>query len=165
VKIWKVILATLIIFGAGVVTGGLLVSHIDQVNRIKSKSAKPTPVPGMAANPWNQRSRDLLKRMDRELNLTPDQREHIEKIINESQERTKALWKPIAPQMNKEMVKVREEIREQLTPEQLKKFDELSKPRQQLKKAEDHRHSTTNSPSAEAPAATTMPTNAASTNP
>jgi Spy/CpxP family protein refolding chaperone len=159
VKIWKVILATLVIFGAGVVTGGLLVSHVDRVNRVKPKSGKPAPTPSPAVNPWNQRSRDLLKRMERELNLTPEQREHIEKIIAESQERTKALWRPIAPQMNKEMLKVREEIREQLTPEQLKKFDDLSKPRQQLKKSDDHRHSTTDSPSLEAPGTNTVSTN------
>src|SRR4051812_4691261 len=126
VKIWKVILATLVIFGAGVITGGLLVNH---VVKIKKTANKPAP-PLQALTPWQQRSRDLLHRMERELDLTPEQRQHVEKIIMESQERTRSLWKPIAPQMNREMVRVREEMREELTPEQRKRFDELLKPRQ-----------------------------------
>jgi len=67
--------------------------------------------------------------MDRELALTREQRERIEKIIAESQDRTRSLWKPIAPQMGKEMQSVRESIRGELTPEQQRKFDELIRPR------------------------------------
>jgi Spy/CpxP family protein refolding chaperone len=126
VKIWKVIVATLVIFGAGVITGGLLVNHVVKIKKATSKPAAAFQV----TTPWQQRNRDLLHRMERELDLTPPQRQRVEQIITDSQERTRALWKPIAPQMNKEMVRVREDIREELTPEQRKKFDELLKPRQ-----------------------------------
>jgi Spy/CpxP family protein refolding chaperone len=124
VNSWKVILATLIIYGAGVVTGGLLVSHVVQL-KARTNPKQPTV---QALTPWQVRNKDLLHRMERELDLTLPQREHVEKIIIESQERTKAVWKPIVPQMNREMQNVREQIREELTPEQQKKFDELLKP-------------------------------------
>ncbi len=122
---WKVILATLVIFGAGVVTGGLLVSYAVHANQIAPKQVYAQPV----LNPWQLRSRDLLRRMDRELDLTPEQRKHIGEIIADSQERTKALWKPIAGPMNKEMQRLMGEIRDQLSPDQRQKFNELAKPR------------------------------------
>lgn len=121
---WKVILATLIIYGAGVVTGGLLVSH---AVRVKAHSTPKQPTV-QAITPWQMRSKELLHRMERELNLTPQQREHVEQIILDSQERTKSVWKPIVPQMNREMQTVRDQIRGELTADQQKKFDELLKP-------------------------------------
>jgi len=141
VNAWKVILSTLVIFIAGVVTGGLLVtfssSMVFQALRNQPKppnSANPNPNSNANAaaiqnNPFFARNRDLLRRMDRELELTPEQHQHIETIMADFQERTKTLWKPIAPQMNKEMQLVRNEIRDQLTPEQKKKYDGFKQPR------------------------------------
>lgn len=126
---WKVILATLVIFGAGVVTGGLLVSYTVHSNLVVTA---PRPISGatvQGTNPWMQRARDLLRRMDRELDLTPEQHQRIEKLIAESAERTRALWKPIAPQMNKEMQMLHRDIRDELNSDQRSKFDELFKQR------------------------------------
>jgi Spy/CpxP family protein refolding chaperone len=128
VNTWKVILATLVIFGTGVVTGGLLVSYAVHTNVVLTPT-KPTPMTGQGTNPWLQRARELLRRMDRELDLTPEQHQRIEKLIAESAERTKTLWKPIAPQMNKEMQLLHRDIRDELTPEQRPRFDEIFKPR------------------------------------
>lgn len=150
---WKVILATLVIFGAGVVTGGLLVSYAVHANQNPPKQVYAQP----ALNPWQMRSRDLLRRMERELDLTPGQRKHIEKIIADSQERTKALWKPIAGPMNKEMQRLLGEIRDELSPEQRQKFNELAKPGQGPK-----RRLSTNSFSAgmtNSPATNALPAN------
>ncbi|HZQ48050.1 MAG TPA: hypothetical protein VFC07_13620 [Verrucomicrobiae bacterium] len=135
---WKVILATLVIFGAGVITGGLLVSYAVHANQNPPRQIIAQP----ALNPWQVRSRDLLRRMDRELDLTPEQRKHIEKIIADSQERTKALWKPIAGPMNKEMQRLFGEIRNELSPDQQHKFNELAKPGPGL----NRRHLSTNPP-------------------
>jgi Spy/CpxP family protein refolding chaperone len=135
VNAWKVIVSTLVIFIAGAVTGGLLVTNAGRVWH-------NNPNPAQYANPWQVRNKDLLRRMDRELDLTPDQHHHIETIISTSQERTKDLWKPIAPQMNREMQFVRKEIREELTPEQRTKFDTLLKPRALN---QERRHALTNS--------------------
>ena len=119
---WKIILATLVIFGAGVVTGGLVVRHALQANSANTATAN-------SATPWQAQNRDLLRRMDRELHLTLEQHARIEKIIGESQDRTRSLWKPITPQMAAEMQTVRDGIREELQPGQRKKFDELMKAR------------------------------------
>jgi hypothetical protein len=135
VNSWKVILATLVIFGAGVVTGGLLVNYAVRSN----VAANPAPI--VAANPqqrpfgipaltpWQLRNRDLVRKMERDLGLTPEQRDKIGKIISDSQERTRALWKPIAPQMNRELQHVHALIRDELTADQQTKFDEMTKPR------------------------------------
>jgi hypothetical protein len=128
VNAWKVILSTLVIFIAGVVTGGLLVTYALQVKQNRPKP--PNSASFQGANPWAIRNRELLRRMDRELELTPEQHAHIETIIATSEERTRYLWKPILPQMNKEMQLVRGEIRDQLNPDQQKKFDGLAKMRQ-----------------------------------
>lgn len=121
---------------------------------VRLNPSQPKPANVQAVNPWQLRNKELLRRMDRELALTPEQHDHIEKIIANSQERTKALWKPIAPQMNREMQSVCEEIREELTPEQRKKFQTFSKARA------NHaaHHGSTNAPPAEG-------TNFISTNP
>ena len=132
---WKVILATLVIFGTGVVTGGLLVSYAVHAP-IVVPHPNPTPAPPQqtaGATPWLQRARELLRRMDRDLELTPEQHKRMEKLITESADRTKELWKPIAPLMNKEMLKLHREMREELNVDQRKKFDEISKPRIGLK--------------------------------
>jgi len=75
------------------------------------------------------RRMDFVLSVHRELKLTPEQRERIEKIVCAGQEQTKALWESIAPQMRKEVQDVREKIREELTPEQEARFEELLKQR------------------------------------
>jgi Spy/CpxP family protein refolding chaperone len=67
--------------------------------------------------------------MVRELYLTPEQRERIEKTLRESHDRTRKLWETIAPQAQAEQKRVRDEIRDILTPEQQAKFDESPKMR------------------------------------
>jgi Spy/CpxP family protein refolding chaperone len=164
VNSWKVILATLVIFGAGVVTGGLLVSYAVRANT----SAQPRPQPQFASQgqaqgltPWQIRNRELVRRMDRELDLTSAQRDRIEKIIADSQERTKGLWKPIVPQMAREMQHVNAQIRDELTSDQQKKFDDIFKQRP-LRKNEDlnrpgNQRRMTNVPSPEVPAGAPAP--------
>jgi hypothetical protein len=61
--------------------------------------------------------------MQRELYLSAEQREKVEKTLRESHERTRKLWESIAPQAQAEQKRVREEIRGILTPDQQAKFD------------------------------------------
>src|SRR5207247_7485299 len=58
----------------------------------------------------------------------PEQRQQIDQIVRDSQQRTKNLWDSIAGKLQEEPRKVRELINEQLTPEQRKKFEALNKP-------------------------------------
>ena len=130
---WKVILATMIIFGCGVVTGGLLVKvRIAHPRAIKLESRTPSPnrnaaVATPGAPPWQLQRKEFLDKMDRQLELTPDQRQRIDKVMHDSLDRTRPLWQQIAPQMRDEMRRVREDIRNELTPEQQKKFNDLLK--------------------------------------
>jgi len=155
VNTWRVILATLLIFGAGVVTGGLLVSHT-----IRTTQSRPRSFNGQLLTPWHFQTRELLRRMGRDLDLTPEQRQHIEKIIADSQERTKAIWKPISQSMGREIQRVHGEIRDQLTPGQQQKYDVLIKQRSG-RRTEERRRSSSPNPATNA---ITLSTNSVSTN-
>lgn len=127
---WKVILATMVIFGCGVVTGGLLMKaglpHVVAPEVVQQSPAKP----GGNSPPLIQiQQPSFLKRMDRQLDLTGEQHDKIVKIMIDSQERTRPLWKMIAPSLRDEMKRVRGEISAVLNPQQKREFDELLKPR------------------------------------
>jgi Spy/CpxP family protein refolding chaperone len=130
VNSWKVILATIVIFGTGVMTGGLLVNHVDHShprNFRRMEAALPATNSVPQTNGQNQAAskpsrlpeilnKQFLQRLDAELHLTPDQHDAIQKIITDGQNL-----------MHKTMLDARLEIREQLTPEQRSQFDELVK--------------------------------------
>jgi Spy/CpxP family protein refolding chaperone len=131
---WKVIptivLATVLIFGAGVFTGGMLVNHVKQSRPKVAKKVASVPavtnvaVVALPTNSPNVKqpkppeilSKDFLQRLEKELHLNAVQHESVRKIINEGQD-----------QMRRTLQVARLEIREVLDPEQLKQFDELMK--------------------------------------
>ena len=149
---WKVIFATIVIFGTGVFAGALLVPHG------RSGLSVATPVTAAQNSGSAQRSegspratnrvfnpagplmpamrKDFLKNLDAELQLSAEQRERIEKILAGGQERTKALWDRIAPDVQKEWCQVKEHIRAELTDEQKKIFEDCMK---RPKKPEDRK--------------------------
>jgi len=140
VNFWKIILATLVIFVAGVLTGGLLVTYSDRVLRHAHRDgprrfAATPPAPGTPRElrspiPQNFLMRtNLLERLDHELKLGPAQREHIEKIIHEGQERIKELSQRIQPQVREELAQTRERINTELSPDQQVRFEGLIKHR------------------------------------
>lgn len=67
--------------------------------------------------------------MQKELDLTPAQREHIELYLRESQDQTKQLWDSIAPRASDVHRKLRERIRAELTEDQQKRYEEVFKSR------------------------------------
>ena len=107
---WKVILATIVIFAAGALTGAIVVRH----------SAHARQGPGGIRL-------EFLRRMARDLDLTAEQRERIDKILKESQEQTRRIMEPVAPSLNAELQRTKEEFRKVLTPEQQARFDQLLK--------------------------------------
>lgn len=129
---WRVILATVVIFGAGVLTGAA-VANINQKQRPKpAPAAARGPLPPFPFN--TVQKRDYLGKLDRQLELTQEQYESIEEILLQGNERIRTVWDPIAPKMREELRKMRERIRAELTPEQLKKFEhENPKTRKALK--------------------------------
>lgn len=121
---WKVIFATAVIFGAGVLTGGLLVNYVQHSAYVQrhQKPAKVHPETNARALPNNRPhlpanlSKQFLAKLDDALKLKPKQRESIRKIIGEGQGRVCRVIQDS-----------RIEIRKVLTPEQRKEFDELIK--------------------------------------
>ena len=127
---WKVILATMVIFGTGVVTGGLLVGH-EGHNRHghPPRSANANRQAQQPSSPGGFRL-DLLRRWESELSLTAEQKERIDAIIRQGQERTRKLMEPVRPQLQEEVRKAKAAFRDALTPEQQTRFDELLKQEQ-----------------------------------
>jgi hypothetical protein len=143
VNTWKGILAIVVIYGAGVITGGLVVNHSE---RVKERHGRKSP--GSSLPAWHPQRNDFLEpaprgvqpildgrrmafvlRVHEELKVTPEQLGRIEKIVREGQERTKAQWEKVTPGLRKEMQDVKDKIRAELTPEQWTQFEELLKQR------------------------------------
>ena len=125
VNAWKPILAALVIFAAGVLTGGLTVG-------LRRPAVGPRwPASGQGlVRPWpaqrlGAQQGELFRRMEKHLDLTAEQRPRIEAIVKESQERIRTLAEDVAPQTRGELRRMRERIREELTPEQQRKFEKL----------------------------------------
>ena len=120
-KVWKIILATLVIFAAGAVTGALF-----------TRNTRPAPAVTDQRDPLlfpiHVQDRFLV-RMDKELDLTPEQRARIEKIFSESRERMKIMFDLIGPELKIELRVVHERVRTELNPEQREKFETLLKQR------------------------------------
>jgi hypothetical protein len=124
---WKVILATAVIFGAGVVTGGLLVNYVQQHGAKGTRSKSPSTTARLNVLPPGSEdvklsktpeilSKQFLQQLDETLRLTSEQRAFIQKAINERQN-----------QIRRTLQDARLEIREVLTPGQMVQFDELVK--------------------------------------
>jgi len=139
VNTWKTILATLVIFGAGVATG-VLIAKRTQVELLERqpgvvRSTYPGLQPRTVSHVTNHVNtgsiaglrKDFLKSLDCEVGLTAQQREKIEKILADGQECTKQIWDKIAPQVHSEWKCVKENIRAELTDEQKTRFDEFMK--------------------------------------
>ncbi len=130
---WKVIFATAVIFGAGVITGGLLVNYVQHskfkpakrfqvsaTNTVLNQVFQPQASTNISAakpqRPADILSKDFLQRLTVELHLSEAQREAVQKIINEGQSL-----------IRKTIQDARLEIRDVLTLEQRAQFDELVK--------------------------------------
>jgi hypothetical protein len=130
VNTWKVILATMVIFGTGVVTGGLVVRHAVHGRDRRLQHPASAVHPAQLA-PAGVMRIEFLRRIEQELALTPEQHESIDKVLKEGQERMKKLMETVEPRRREEFKKTVEEVRAVLTLEQGKRFDELVKQQQQ----------------------------------
>jgi hypothetical protein len=155
VNSWKVILATIVIFGAGVITGGLLVDHVTHPWSFH-RPFTPRP-PEQPAMPPQLRpdflNKQFVQQLNDQLHLTKEQREKIQKIIGEGQQSTHDLWKLVGPQFQLVWRDTRLQIREVLTPEQRKEFEMLMRQQHPMR----HPPATNAPPEAPAPTATNGP--------
>jgi Spy/CpxP family protein refolding chaperone len=119
VSTWKVILATMVIFACGVIMGSMITRTMTAKSGQHPPNAAPIPARGAVLQ--------MQKVLDKQFDLTAEQRAQIDNIMKASQQRTQPLWDKIAPQMNDEIKRVRTEIREILTPDQWNQFTDLMK--------------------------------------
>lgn len=134
-KIWKIILATVVIFAAGAFAGGLFV-----------KSRIPTAVPAKPPVPPILSQERFQARLKKELALEGEQTNRIDKIFSESNARIKILWGLLGPEMERERKEVYEAIRAELNPTQREKFEELLKQRPRRGDGSSRRLHGTNQP-------------------
>jgi hypothetical protein len=149
---WKVILATMVIFGTGVITGALVVRYSTGLYGLQPQRP-PLAGHSQFGSPGGMRL-EFLRRVQRDLDLTLDQREQIDKLLKQSQERTRKIMEPVSPQLRQELLQTKAEFRAVLTPAQQVRFDELIKLQQRFKEhrptARSEQESHTNSPSTNA---------------
>ena len=139
---WKVIVATVVIFGAGVFTGGLLVNQVQHShpkgNHRPPQNADAHPPDDHSQQPPHPdnmprpRPPEILgdkfvQQLTDALQLTDDQRDSVKKIIADGQERNHAIWTNNSAQMRAVMQDVRRRVREVLTDDQKKQFEDLMK--------------------------------------
>ena len=129
---WKVILATMVIFGAGVITGALVVRYTAGLYNSRPQRSGFGTRTAEFGSPGGMRL-EFLRRMQRDLDLTPDQRDRIDKVLKQSQERSRKIMQPVAPQLHQELEQAKAEFREILTPAQQAHFDELLKLQQRFR--------------------------------
>lgn len=121
VRILQAVLAAMVLFGAGFVTGQVSLKAYQQ------RQSRPTPSSTVqkGPTPWLSQRAELVRRMEREFGLSAGQKQQIDSILDDSRDRLRRMWEPIAPQWNAETGQTQARIREILTPEQRLKFEEL----------------------------------------
>jgi hypothetical protein len=123
VNTWKVILATMVIFGSGVITGGLLVRQSQRVRPPQNPGwNRPVPAPNPTAGGMRL---EFLRRAQRELKLSPDQHQRIDTVLRQSQERIRNVMEPVQSPLREELQHAREQVRNILEPRQRARFDEI----------------------------------------
>ena len=125
---WRVILATIVIFLAGAAAGGVVVRTYAPRIVKWTEISPPLPI-------GKHRLEEYLAKLDRELQLTPEQRQKVAAILAASQTRMKELWEPVEPRVKEEYRRTRREISEVLTPEQQAKMKQWRKDKENKDKS------------------------------
>jgi hypothetical protein len=129
VNAWKPILAAVVIFAAGVVTGGFVVDFGEP----KPPRAFPRERgPRNAEHPPGSRMEGqlnwLMKRIQRDLKLTDKQAATVESAFKASREEMNLAFEELRPRMHASTEKLKEKLRGDLTEEQLAKFEKYLRP-------------------------------------
>ena len=115
-KVILVVLATLVIFAAGVITGGVLVK--------KTSPEQPRNQQPAALFPGRF---DQVRRAINDVELKPEQRLKVDQIIRNSQEEIADYFLILAPDFQTVFTRMRDSIHAQLDSEQRRRFEELMK--------------------------------------
>lgn len=125
---WKIILATVVIFVTGVVTGGLLVRYAETPLLREHAGA-----PARTTSHSSALRMEFLRRMHKELDLTADQRLRIDKLLKEHQDNIKKIIEPVQPDIDEEIMLAKEDFVDLLTPAQRTRFEDALRQQQRAK--------------------------------
>ena len=137
---WKPILAALVIFSAGLITGRLTVeldSPQQGPDRVQRHGGRRGPWPPPKSG--DSRIQEMADRFAKELDLTEGQREEAEIIIRETHEEVGRLAEGFNPKIREAFRNMDTRLREILTTEQAAKFDEMMRIRRENWKARKER--------------------------
>jgi hypothetical protein len=115
---WKVILAALVIFTAGLFAGGLGGRLLLGPRPPKRMRVEQPSLPLLVTE-------EFVHRMARDVDLSPAQREGIAKTVWASQARIREIYSLVGPEVSEELFFLRESILADLTPDQQKRFEEF----------------------------------------
>ena len=141
VHAWRIATAALVIFAAGVLTGGVSAELVSW----RLRGTKPAGPAGHRMSdglPSNSAERvlpavrlpgaarlELAEKLSSELDLTPDQKTEFLKALAETQGRLAKIWNPVIPAAKSEVEQFHRRLAEILTPEQKAKLDRLTQRR------------------------------------
>ena len=128
----RIALVTAVIFSSGLAAGHSLSGLRAKALRRDGVGRQDGERHGVAASqslgPMGHRL-EFLRRAQKELELTPEQRLRVQTHLNASQERIRKMWEPMEPQFRSEMDLLKEKLRGEMTPAQVKKLDRILKGR------------------------------------
>lgn len=117
-KSTQLIVVALLLFGTGVVSGlagARLREKASARTLLQRRGGVPPPM-------WQRL--EFMRRAQRDLDLSPEQRQRIEGFVKDSQEQIRRLWEPLAPRAKAEMDDLRQRIRGELSDVQRERFDQ-----------------------------------------
>lgn len=113
-KNWKAILGMILIFASGMVVGGVLTARIIE-NRIRHfLQSGPDAVAAFVET-----------RLNRDLDLDPAQRGEIARIITRARQTLSETRREAQPKVDDAFKQAERDIRAQLRPDQIGKYDEI----------------------------------------
>lgn len=120
------------VFAIGFLAGGLTMNlYFTTV-----KSADPAP-----ATSSRESKKELLGRLTEELKLSPEQAQQIEGILTETREDYLRLRRETHPQYQQIRTRSRDRIRQALRPDQLPRFEEMVRQRDEERKRQFEKES------------------------
>lgn len=128
VNLLRVILATVVIFATGAMSG-YFVARKSIATPPGKTAAKSVLASTNAPSGWNKSREEMRASMQKELQATDEQMVKVDEILSQSRKRTREVWQNMRSSMEAEVERVKEEIRGVLTEEQAAKYEEIMKRR------------------------------------
>ena len=133
VNAWKPVLAAIVIFAAGVVTGSLVLDvATPQPARAFPRTFNPDRNHHGAEHRHGSRMEGqlnwLMRRIQRDLKLTDKQTAKVEGAFKESREEMKVAFEELRPRLRASTEKLKDKLRGDLTEEQIEKFSKYLRP-------------------------------------